>query len=77
MSSWRLLVRWQRGHLLQAHNRTLRFIELQFYTLRSQSPLLIGNRGDGAIVTEGALQLGLRTDMAVIKEGSAKTLGAR
>jgi hypothetical protein len=29
---------------------------------------------DGAVVTEGALQLPLRTDMAVIKDGGAKTL---
>src|SRR5262249_53632466 len=35
-------------------------------------PVLRGS--DGAVVTEGALQLPLRTDMAVIKNGGAKTL---
>ena len=55
-----------------------RFIKTRDELLAEQNTRLILEpelRGsDGAVVTEGALQLALRTDMAVIKEGSAKTL---
>src|SRR5215475_7825246 len=55
-----------------------RFIKIRDELLAEQNTRLILEpelRGsDGAVVTEGALQLALRTDMAVIKEGSAKTL---
>jgi hypothetical protein len=55
-----------------------RFIKTRDDLLAEQNTRLILEpelRGsDGAVVTEGALQLALRTDMAVIKEGSAKTL---
>ena len=55
-----------------------RFIKSQDELLAQQNTRLILEpelRGsDGAVVTEGALQLPLRTDMAVIKEGGATTL---
>ena len=55
-----------------------RFIKSRDELLAEQNTRLILEpelRGsDGAVVTEGALQLPLRTDMVVIKEGSAKTL---
>jgi hypothetical protein len=55
-----------------------RFIEVRDEFLAEPNSQLILEpelRGsDGAVVVEGALQLPLRTDMAVIKDGGAKTL---
>jgi len=55
-----------------------RFINVRDELLAEQNSRLILEpelRGsDGAVVTEGALQLPLRTDFAVIKDGGTKTL---
>ena len=54
-----------------------RFIKTRDELLAEQNTRLIlepESRSDGIVVTEGALQLPLRTDMAVIKDGAAKTV---
>ena len=55
-----------------------RFIKTRDELLAEQNTRLLLEpelRGsDGAVVTEGTLQLPLRMDIAVIKDGSAKTL---